>query len=179
MKKYYKLLLNCARVRTICSSYKDCGFIEILPLKSSIEKKGLFGIKYVPVIKYSGWFHVIAEGVDDHFEDIILGKKIEYDPNGLRDITSASIEELDSQLDIGLTCYKFTEIEPEIALYYMEKIKTDQNILEKYISELEELEKKENVINEIKKRMEDPSQLPKEERSDKVAKQRTRIIKSA
>lgn len=179
MKKYYILKLNCGRVRKICSCINDCGFIEILPQKGSIQTKGLFGTKNIPIIEYNGWFNIIAEQVDDHFEDIILQKRIDYDPDGLYDITNASTEELEEQLlDIGLTCHSFMEVDPQVALHYMNMIKDDNNILEKYVNELDELEKKNNITNEIESRLSGNEQLVNNTRNPK-SKSRLKNIKSA
>ena len=149
MGKYYRISLNCARVRTISTFSNDYGFINVLPIKRIKEKKGFFGIKHIPVIEYEGHFSVIAEQVDDHLEDIIFRKRIDFDPNGIRDITKASFDELLDSLKRGLTCYNMIEIEPELALYYSEIIKSDSNILNKYNKELTEIEKRENVIQEL------------------------------
>ncbi len=153
MGKYYRISLNCARVRTIESFSNDYGFINVMPLKGTVEKKGLFGVKYIPVTKYEGRFSVIAEQIDDHFEDIVLGKRIDFDPNGIRDITTASFEDLLNNLKRGLTCYNMIEIPPEVALYYGDIIKSDINIANKYKKELVEIEKKRNVVQELIYRM--------------------------
>lgn len=169
--KYYRISLNCARVRTIGSVSKDYGFIRILPLKGTITKKSFFGIKHVPVIEYEGHFSVIVEQVDDYFEDIVLRRKIFFDPNGLRDVTSASFDELISNLNYGLTCFCSTKIEPEVALYYKNIIESDVNILNKYKSELAEIARKETVIAELVKRL-DLENSSKDEKSNNDVKKR-------
>ena len=179
MGKYYRLFLNCGKVKNTSFLRVSFGFIEILPQKAILKKKSFFGTKEIPITKYEGWYHIIAEAKDDHFEDIILGKRIDYDRNGVKNITLASAEELESQLDKGITCYHFYELEPEVALYYMEKIKSDPNILEKYIQEIEKIEKKENVIEEISNRKEGLRNFQSEEPKNTSAKKIKKLIKSA
>ncbi len=176
MKKYYRLSLNCGRRRDLFSCYSDYGYIEVLPQKGMEEKKGFFGSKYVPATTYTGRYEVIAELVDDHFEDVVLNKRIEYDVDGVKDIVYATIEELKEELDKGLTCHHCKEIEPEIAIYYADKIEKDENILKKYASELTEIENKLNVLREIEKR----TQAPIEEQViDSKPRQKIRNKKSA
>ena len=177
MKKYYRLLLNCGRRRNRFDRYSEYGYIEILPQKGTEEKKGLFGPKYVPVTTYTGRYEVIAELVDDHFEDIILNKRIEYDTDGVKDIERVTIEELEAELDKGLTCYHCREIQPEIATYYKDKIEKDENMLKKYISELTEIETKINVLREIEKR--NQTSISEEQVIDSKPKQILRKKKSA
>lgn len=153
MGKYYRVSLNCARVHDNSPFSNICGFIEIWPLKSQIYKKGFFGVKCVPTIEYKGWYYLIAEQVDDHFEDIVLGKRIDYDPSGIVDITTASFDDLLSNLKHGLTCYSATEVDCDFVKHALEKIKSDENILNKYKDELYELGRKENVIKELVRRM--------------------------
>ena len=154
MEKYYRLFLNCSKVKTTSYSNGLYGHIEIFPQKDIITKKSFFGTKREQITKYNGSYNIIAEVKDDHFEDIILGKRIDYDPNGIQNITLASVEELESKLDEGITCYHFYEVDKEVALYYLEKIKSDPNVLEKYIKELDILEKKTIVREELIKRNE-------------------------
>ena len=176
MKKYYRLYLNCGRRRDRFERYSEYGYIEILPQKGTEEKKGLFGTKYVPATTYTGRYEVIAELVDDHFEDVVLNKRIEYDTDGVKDIARASIEDLEAELGKGLTCYHCKEIDPEIAIYYADKIEQDENMLKKYTSELTEIETKVNVLREIEKR----TQAPIEEQViGSKPKQRIRNKKSA
>ncbi len=177
MKKYYRLSLNCGRRRDLFNHYSECGYIEIFPQKGTEQKKGFFGVKNIPVTTYTGRYEVIAELVDDHFEDIILNKRIEYDKEGVKDIALAALEDLVAELEEGLTCYHCREIEPEIAIYYADKIKEDERILNKYISELTEIEKKINVINEIEKRTQ--KDLSEEQVVDIKPKTRVRSKKSA
>ena len=177
MKKYYRLLLNCARRRNRFNRYSNYGYIEIFPQNGIEQKKGFFGVKSIPITKYTGKYEVIAELVDDHFEDIVLNKRIDYDEQGVKDIELATTKELELSLGDGLTCYYCIEIEPEIAMYYAEKIKNDENVLKKYICELTEIEQKINVLNEIEKRIQEP--LYKEQAIDEKPNERVRIIKSA
>lgn len=175
MKKYYRLSLNCGRTTKVYSYSIDYGFINILPQKTTIEKKCWYGTTKVPTIEYAGKYYVIAERCDDHFEDIILGKRIDFDPDGICDISNATIEELLAQLEPGLSCHRFIEIDPDIALYYMDMIKNDIGILNKYISELEELERKLNVMKEIELRLSPFN----ESKQDIKPKTRLRNTKSA
>ena len=157
MGKYYRISLNCARVHDNSPFSNVCGFIKIWPLKANSYKKGLFGVKCIPVIEYEGWYYLIAEKVDDHFEDVVLGKKITYDPSGIVDITRASFDDLLDNLKYGLTCYDAVEVEKDFVIYALEKIKSDDSILNKYKNELYELERKQNVINELVYRMDNQS----------------------
>ena len=166
MGKYYRISLNCARVKSNAPFDNECGFIRILPLKGTIAKKGLFGVRYIPTIEYEGHFLIIAEQVDNHFEDVVLRKRIDYDPNGIIDITQASFDELLGNLKRGLTCYNMIEIQPEVALHYENMIKTDINILNKYQNELNEIEKRENVIQELTNRL-DMENINNNEKSKK------------
>ncbi|MBQ6546931.1 MAG: hypothetical protein IJL74_02910 [Bacilli bacterium] len=179
MKKYYRLAINCGRRRSLCDRYSEYGYIEVFPIKTTEEKKGIFGTKNVPVVSYVGRYNIIAELVDDHFEDIVLNKRIEYDRNGIQDIKNASTEELVEQLDKGLTCYNYIEIDPVIAEYYSSKIKEDEKVLEKYISELNEIEKKLNVLQEIKERVEPQEHVFESQTKDHKNKRRVRSIRSA
>ena len=158
MKKYYELSLNFARVRDHKPFSNSCGFIRVLPMKGLVKKEGVFGPRMVEGIEYIGEFKVIAEVEDDHFKDSIAGNIIQYDPDGLQDITTATIEELKCNLDEGLTCYHFREVEDEVALFYISKVIYDEKALSQYIHELDELTKKENVLKEINKR-EDAMQI--------------------
>ena len=152
MVKYYKLNLNCARVEDNAPFTNLSGFLKVLPIRGSVEKKGLFGPRMVASIEYIGKFYVIAVLKGDHFVEVIRSQKIYYDENGLRDTTTATKEELKENLSPGLTCYSFREIEEEVAMFYVKQIIEDPKALEKYDSELEELYKKENVYEELVKR---------------------------
>ena len=174
MKKYYELQLNCGRVRDRAPFSNCCGFIEIWPIKVTAYKQSIFGAKPISTIDYKGWQYVIAELKDDHFEDVVLGKKIYFDPNGLRDITTASIDELMSNLNHGLTCYHMNEINQELATYYKEKIESDINVFKKYKDELSKIARKENVINEIVKILDKENSV-----KDNKTKKRILNIKSA
>ena len=177
MKKYYRLSLNCGRRKNFGSRFNEYGYIEVFPQPDIEQKKGVFGVKYTPITTYTGRYDVIAELVDDHFEDIVLNKRIEYNKDGVKDIKYATIDELIAELDNGLTCYYYREIDPSVAEYYIERIKEDENVLSKYISELTEIEKKINVLNEIKRRVE---RTPFEEQIiEEKPKRRIRNIRSA
>lgn len=171
MEKYYRVLLNCARVYNIGSKCSSCGFINIMPLKGTITKKSIFGKKYIPTIEYKGKYLVIAKQVDDHLEDIVLNRKISFDPNGIQDITKASFDELMCNLTHGLSCYSMVEIEPEIAEYYKNIIESDINILNKYEDELSKIARKENVINELVNRL-DNSDTRSDKDNNKNVKKR-------
>lgn len=152
MVKYYSLNLNCARVRDKEPFTNDYGFIEALPVKGTEVKQGFFGPKKVVKTEYTGECYVIAIFKNDHFTEVIRGKNVEYDSEGLRDITTATMEDLENNLSYGLTCNSFTEVDQEVAFFYINKIIDDPKALEKYTLELDELEKKENVEQEILRR---------------------------
>lgn len=152
MSKYYRLGMNCSRVYNRGRFSNDYGSIEVLPVKGTVEKTTFFGKRLVPGIEYRGRYYVIAELVDDHFEDIILRKRIDYDSNGIRDVAIASDEELKNETIVGLTCYMFNEIDCSIAEYYSNKIKEDPGMLEKYTYEMESIEYKKYVLKELDKR---------------------------
>lgn len=154
MTKYYKLYLNCARVHDMSPFSNDCGFIKVLPIRGSEVKKGVFGSRMVGTIEYAGKYYVMAKLENDHFVDTVLGKEIYYDPSGLQDITIASINELEQNLYVGLTCFGFRRIEEEVALYYTNKVISDEVALDKYTHELEEIERKQNVVDELARRRE-------------------------
>ena len=179
MTKYYELNLNCARVKDMSPYCNECGFIKVLPLKGETIRRGLFGTKEVEVIEYIRPYYIMAKVEDDHFVDTILGKRITYDPDGLKDITTASAQELEQNLYKGLSCSRFREVEEEVALYYTNKIMLDGNTLNKYISELNEIERKENVINELIKRIEIEEQTTAAVSGNKIKVKLKSLIKSA
>ncbi len=179
MRQYYELRLNCARSSGCNSISDDYGFIEIFPQKSIIVKKGFFGNKEVTTIEYSGEYNVIAELVGDHFEDIILGKKIYFDPTGVKNIKNASDEELKSQLNTGLTCFSFFKVDSKVAEHYMKTINYDLNIVHKYIDEIVRIENKDNVKEELKSRKTKENLYPASMSSKPIGKKMVRSIKSA
>lgn len=154
MGKYYKLSLNCARVEDNAPFTNSCGFLRVFPIRGSVEKKGFFGPRMVASTEYIGKFYIIAVLRDDHFVEVIRSQKVYYDENGLKDITTATNEELKQNLSPGLTCHRFIEIEEEVAIYYVKKIINDPKALKKYDEEMEEIYKKENVYEELIKREE-------------------------
>ena len=154
MSKYYRLSLNCARVGENAPFTNSCGFLRVFPIRSSVEKKGLFGPRMVASTEYIGKFYIIAILKGDHFVEVIRSKNVYYDENGLKDITTATNEELSQNLSPGLTCHSFREIDEEVAMFYVKKIINDPKALEKYDLELEEIYNKENVYEELAKREE-------------------------
>lgn len=154
MVQYYRLNLNCARVSDKSPYANDYGFIKVLPVEGTMVKQGFFGSKVVPKTEYIGEYYVIAVKEKDYFKDAILGKTIKYYPEGLFDITTASEEDLENNLFCGLSCNSFEKIDYETACFNIKKIRSDSRCLEKYYFELEELEKKENVVEELNRRKE-------------------------
>ena len=152
MKQYYRLNLNCARVREKSPFTNDYGFIKVLPVEGIEIRQGFFGSKVVPTIEYIGEYYVIAVLQGNYFKEVICSKNIEYDKEGLCDISVATTEELEQNLSYGLTCNSFIEIEEEVAFFYINKIIDDPNALAKYTSELNEIERKENVLKELESR---------------------------
>ena len=156
MGKFYELKLNCARVEEIPPapygeySYKD-GFIEILPEKHLYTVKGLFGDKQVWKTVYIGKAYIIAEKVDDYFEEIIFGKKITY-KKGIGKVTQADEESLKKQLNDELSCYYYTEISNKSVTDFINAMKQDNNILIKYKQELTDVESKRFVKEELARR---------------------------
>ena len=153
MKKYYRLKLNCAKAEYGRLNEDDIGFVEIMPIERETIDKFLFIERKKQEVCYDGKFYIIAEQVNDHFEDIVLNKTIKYDPNGLKDIENASVDVLSTNLKYGISCYEYQEIGSEEVKLFLEMIKTDENMQKKYIKEIENVEKKYLVIEEIKNKL--------------------------
>lgn len=158
MTKYYKLKLNNARAEYNGPNGDEFGFIEILPVERQVTEKFLFFEKTITKTDYCNPFYVIAEQKDNYFEDIILGKKIKYNPDGLKDILRATNDELSENLQFGMTCFEYQEIDSEEVHQFLEMIKNDENILKKYELEIKNVERRDFIISEFVKRVIDKNQ---------------------
>lgn len=154
MNKYYKLKLNCARMKGDSSFDLDSnyGYISFLPIEN--KTKTLFG-KELTEKRYNGLGYVIAEKKDDFFEDIILEKRIEYNPNGLRNmenIKTVSTDKLLKELNAGLTCFNYEEISVFEVATFIRQMCQDKMMIKKYSQELEYILNKNEIKMELDRR---------------------------
>lgn len=151
MGKYYKLKLSCGKSKVIidddCNPYTSYGYIAVLP---TLHPRDFYGT-YPPV--YEGLTYVIAEIVDNHFEEIIFGTIIGYDPNGLRYPSIFNSEdELYAELRKGLNCFEYEDISDEKVAEFYKIIRYNRKMKSKYKKELEYIKSKAVVKEELDRR---------------------------
>lgn len=155
--KYYQLKLNCARTKFGWYDPDEYGFLKVYPGSSCYEDIGFFLKKLVIYYQY---MHIIAEFVDDHFEDIILGFKINYDPNGVmavskqyavdNPLSGCSDNLLKDELKKGITCFEYNEISDiEVGKFLHEFQKNEKNNLLQYKKEFDFVIQKQAIKDEI------------------------------
>lgn len=154
MNKYYKLKLNCARVKgnpflNVKSNY---GLIEYLPVVRKV--KTLFGSE-LEEIEYNGLGYVIAEKKDDYFEDIILDRKIKYDPHGIKNMETLEYvptEKLIEELNSGLTCFEYENANNIEVANIIKQFQNSKNMIRKYKKELDYVFNKDLIKQELDRR---------------------------
>ena len=154
MSKYYRLKLNCARTKgnKCLEDEYNCGYISYLPVVR-IEKS-LFG-KDNKLIQYNGFGYVIAEKKDNYFEDLVFGRRIDYNPLGIRnieDLDFVSTDRLLNELNKGLTCFDFEEISVIEVANFIKQIQNNDIMIRRYKNELDYVSNKHLIKEEMDKR---------------------------
>ncbi|MBR2247503.1 MAG: hypothetical protein IKG58_03545 [Bacilli bacterium] len=143
MEKYYKLLLNCAE--TYWSNVSDAwqgGCIKIFPTDRTDC--------------------IIGRRENNYFVDLILEKKIYYNPDGFkRGWIEKSDEILEKELEKGkeLSCFKYGEISNVEALDFIRMVSKDKDKLEKYVEQISAIENKQYVREELNKRIKKQTEM--------------------
>lgn len=155
---YYKVRFNCGRF-----IYEDSddqteyfGFIKVMPSKIDSGEKNSFG-NPIYEYDYSGNAYVFVELVNGHFEDIILGKEIIFDPDGFHDmknISGAPLKVLKDELEKPLTCFSYEEASNLEVANFIKCIQGNKYMIEKYMKEIEYVEKKTPIVEELGRREE-------------------------
>ena len=147
MNKFYKVFLNSAKTHTYNSwGHYHTGGIEAFPAHFDHNDP------------YSGYGYVFAEKVGNNFEEIIFGKTIYLDENGIKDthdLFKLDVEVLLNELKKPLSCYSYSEVNKIEVAGFIKSISSDDNMLKKYYEELEFVENKVIVNKEITRRREE------------------------
>lgn len=174
MKEYYELKLNCARVKPGMNRLRikeETGFVKVGPKEGKKKVKDQSGMHYVAETFYVDPVYIIAEKKDDSFEDIILGEKIGYEPNGLSSYKNASLDELYEELNSNnvMTCFEYKKTTYDDVVKYMNMFKAHRNggIYEQLENEFDYIKNKQGVKEEINDRLRH-MEIEEKKRSDKT-----------